>query len=123
MNRGAKSFYELSERAFALERQGKKIIRLNVGNTALPVPEEAVAALHAVQKGKSCGYLPAAGARSLLELLAEREQCTPEQIVVGPGSKFLIYSLLKILHRAGSELLTPAPYWPAYPLIAADLGI
>src|SRR4051812_30042835 len=105
MSGNSKSFYELAERALALAREGKNIIRLNVGNTALPVPEEARAALARSAANLSSGYGPAAGSETLRDAIAEREGCTREEIVVGPGSKFLIFALLSILRRRGGDFV------------------
>ena len=37
-------FYELAERAMELERSGKRLIRLNIGDTGMPVPDVAIEA-------------------------------------------------------------------------------
>ena len=117
-------FYELAEKALALERQGRKLIRLNVGDTNLPVPEAAAAAaIRRIQAGRS-GYGPAAGMEELRQAIAGREGCEPGQVVVGPGSKQIIFGLLSVICRSpGCAIAFPSPYWPAYGLIARHLGL
>jgi aspartate/methionine/tyrosine aminotransferase len=115
-------FYALAEKTMELQRQGRSIIKLNIGETNLPAPEAAVSAglagLH-----RAAGYGPAAGSSDLLDILARRENCKNENIVAGPGSKYLIYALLSILAKPGDTVAFPAPYWPAYPLMCRQLGL
>lgn len=116
-------FYELAEKTLALERQGKKIMRLNVGDTNLPTPKCAIeAAQSELRKGKP-GYGSSAGMPELIEKIAEREKCTQESVVVGPGSKHLLFALLSVLPRKGGTLAFPSPHWPAYELAARQLGL
>lgn len=115
-------FYELSERIFGLEKNGKRIISLNIGDTNLPTPECAVDAAVKSIKTKKSGYGPAAGLAELRERIAEREGCGMDEVVVGPGSKHLIYALMCIIGKGGS-LVFPSPHWPAYGLAARQLGI
>ncbi len=117
------SFYELAERALALERSGKSLIRLNVGDTNLPTPKCVIdAAMLALQSTKS-GYGPGAGLLPLREKIAEREGCEIENVVVGSGSKPLLFALLSVLCKSGDQVSIPAPYWPAYGLMCNQLGL
>ena len=61
----------------------------------------------------------AAGVRLLL---AERHGVEPEQIVVGNGAAELLQSAALALLGPGSELVTPWPSYPLYPLLAAHAG-
>jgi aspartate aminotransferase len=116
-------FYALVERAFALEKQGKRLIKLHIGETNLPTPQCAGdAAAKAIARGHS-DYGPAAGLPLLRERLARREGCAPENVVVGPGSKHLIFALMSVLGRPGAKVAMPTPGYPAYPLIARQLGM
>ncbi|HSB46759.1 MAG TPA: pyridoxal phosphate-dependent aminotransferase [Candidatus Bilamarchaeum sp.] len=116
-------FYELAERALALEREGRKIVRLNVGDTNLPTPLCAVeAAATRMRQGKS-GYGPSAGLQELREAVAGREGCKAANVVVGPGSKHLIYGLMSILCRGGDSVAFPSPHWPMYELACSQLGL
>lgn len=112
-------FYELAEKAFAMERAGKKIIRLNVGDTNLPTPQCAIDAAIASIKEKA-SYGPAAGLHEFRKKIAERENCDISNVVVGSGSKMLLYGLLSILRK---NVTVNAPYWPAYRLICNQLGL
>ncbi|MEW6036009.1 MAG: pyridoxal phosphate-dependent aminotransferase [Candidatus Micrarchaeota archaeon] len=116
-------FYELAEKALALEKAGKKVVRLNIGDTNLPTPQAAVdAGARRMNEGKS-GYGPSAGLPELRERIAEREGCGVENVVVGPGSKHLIYGLMSVLCKKGDGVAFPSPHWPMYALASAQLGL
>jgi len=114
-------FYELAEKALALERAGKKLIRLNIGDTNLPTPQAAVEAATASIRRTKSGYVSSAGISALREKIAQREGCAMENVVVGPGSKHLIFGLLSVLGK--KRVVFPSPYWPAYGLAAKQLRI
>lgn len=116
-------FYELAEKALAIEKSGKKVLRLNVGDTNLAPPACAVeAAKKELEKGVS-GYGSSAGMPALIEKIAEREKCSPREVAVGPGSKLLIFAVLSTLLGKNRNISFPSPYWPAYELICRQLGI
>jgi len=116
-------FYELAEKALKLEREGKKIIRLNVGDTNLPAPECATHAAIEEIKKRNSDYVSSAGIMELKEKIAERENCGIENIIIGPGSKSMIYGLLKVLAEKGDKVNAPSPTWPAYGLLCKHLGL
>lgn len=116
-------FYELAEKTLALEKQGKAIIRLNVGDTGLPVPQCAVLAATGRMTSPCSGYGPAAGLQEFRQMIARREECEPENVVVGPGSKQLIFALLSVLARKGDKVAFSSPHWPMYDLACLQLGL
>jgi len=106
-------FYELAEKIFQLEKQGKKVIRMNFGDTNLSTPTCAVATAVKTLREKKIGYGSAVGLLELREAIAEREDCKVENVVVGPGSKHLIYALLNVTSEGG-KVVFPSPHWPSY---------
>ena len=122
MSQSLQAFYKLYEKVIKLEQSGKSIIKLHVGATMLPVPEVALNVLRKIPSGKS-PYVSAGGLMQLRTVAAQREGCLPENIVVAPGSKLLIYALLHLLKKAGKHFVLPQPAWPAYGLVAEEMGL
>ena len=116
-------FYELAEKALALERAGKKMTRLNIGDTNLPTPQCAIDAVISSVESEKASYCASAGLAKLREKIAKREKCEPGNVVVGPGSKHLIYALMSVLCSKGDKIGFPAPYWPMYGLASRQLGL
>ncbi len=116
-------FYEFAEKVLALEKQGKKLVRLNVGDTNLPTPQCAIDAAIRSMKGSKASYGSSAGLPALRERIAEREGCKPGNVVIGPGSKHLLFGLMEAVCKKGERVAFPSPYWPAYRLISEKLGI
>jgi aspartate aminotransferase len=121
--KGSALFYQLVEDSFQLERAGRKLTKLHIGSTGLAVPKPALEFLKSLPQDTLAPYGPGAGLAEFRKIAAERENVSPDQIVVGPGSKFLIYSFLLTSKPTISELVIPAPFWPAYILMAESLGI
>jgi aspartate/methionine/tyrosine aminotransferase len=116
-------FYELMEKTYKMEKEGARIVKLNIGDTGLPTPVYAMEALENFIHYRKAEYVPAAGIPELREKIAKREGCKVENVVVGSGSKLLIYGLLSILAKPGNRVVFPSPYWPAYVGMCQQLGI
>ena len=117
------SFYELAEKAMELERQGKKIIRLNIGDTNLPTdPRIVEAAVKSMQTTKA-KYGPALGLPELREMIAKREGCDVKNIAIGPSSKYLIFALMSVLLSQKERVVLPTPTWPAYEMVCRQLSL
>ena len=63
--------YEINEKALKLESEGKKIIRLNLGDPDLETPPEIVEAAYEAMKAGKTKYSSAYGENSLRKKLAE----------------------------------------------------
>lgn len=113
--------YKIAEKVIELEEQGKKIIKFNVGDpdqeTNFQIGE---AAFEAIKKGKT-KYGSAKGEKILREKIAKIYQVNPENVIVTPGSKWAIFSLMDIFLKRGDNLILPSPHWPAYQLIAQKI--
>ncbi|MCW4044963.1 MAG: pyridoxal phosphate-dependent aminotransferase [Candidatus Bathyarchaeota archaeon] len=114
--------YEINEKAIKLENEGKKIIKLNIGDPDLETPPEIVeAAYEAMKKGKT-KYASAYGEKKLREKLAAMHGVSADNVVVTPGSKWGVFATMFLLLRGGGNVVTPTPYWTAYELTAKTLG-
>lgn len=115
--------YEISERTMKLEREGKKIIKLNIGDPDQPTPNEIIeAAYEAIKQGKT-KYSFSAGEPELREMLANIHGVSAEKVVITPGSKWAIFALIYLMSKNGGNIIVPSPHWTSYELIAKSLGL
>jgi aspartate aminotransferase len=114
--------YEINEKALKLESEGKKIIRLNLGDPDLATPPEIVEAACAAMKNGKTKYSSSYGENKLRQKIAEVHGVKAEQVVITPGSKWGIFATLFLLLKDGGNVIIPTPYWTAYDLMAKSLG-
>lgn len=113
----------INDRSKELQRKGRTIYRLGLGQSPFPVPVPVVDALklHAHEKD----YLPAKGHRDLRGAVAEFHrkkdgvEAHPDQVLIGPGSKELMFLLQLVFY---DELMVPTPCWVSYVPQATILG-
>ncbi len=117
---GTETAFEVLARAKALEAQGKKVVHLEIGEPDFDTPENIVeAAVKALRSG-STHYGPSAGlphARAAFAEWFSKDRgvpVTPEQIVITPGAKPIIYFTVTALVEAGDEVIYPNPGFPIY---------
>ena len=114
--------YEINEKALRLESEGKKIIRLNLGDPDLATPNEIIEAAYAAMKAGKTKYSSSYGESKLRQKLAELHGVKEENVVITPGSKWGIFATMYLMMRGGGNVIIPTPYWTAYDLIAKSLG-
>ncbi len=114
--------YEINEKAIRLENQGKKIIRLNLGDPDLATPTEIVEAAYAAMKAGKTKYSSAYGEEKLRQKLAKIHGVKAENVVITPGSKWGVFATLYLTMKAGGNIIIPTPYWTAYDLMAKSIG-
>jgi aspartate aminotransferase len=115
-------------RAKELERSGRSIIHLELGepdfHPAKPVND---ALKRAIDEGKD-RYCPVVGVPALREALAVYLRETrnlnvlPQNIVIAPGCKIALFMALMALIDPGDEVLYPDPGFPGYSSITLGLG-
>lgn len=122
---GALSVYA---RAKELEREGRSIIHLELGEPDFHAAPPIVAAVkQALAEGKD-RYCPMAGVPALKQELAAYLKRTrgivvsPESVVMAPGCKIALFFAMMALLEPGDEVLFPEPGFPGYPSIALGLG-
>jgi aspartate aminotransferase len=94
--------------------RGERVVHLAFGEAGLPVHPLLRDALE--QSSSANAYGPVAGSATLRSCVAgyysRRALATePSQVVVGPGSKALLYALLIVLD---GDLVLPRPAWVSY---------
>ncbi|MCL2359494.1 pyridoxal phosphate-dependent aminotransferase [Candidatus Bathycorpusculum sp.] len=115
--------YEINEKALKLESEGKKIIRLNLGDPDMATPPEIVEASYASMKAGKTKYASSYGEMRLRQKIAEIHGVKAENIVITPGSKWGIFASMFLMLKNGGNVIIPTPYWTAYDLIAKTLGV
>jgi aspartate aminotransferase len=115
-------------RAKELERQGRSIIHLELGEPDFhPGPSVVNSAAKALADGKD-RYCAVAGVPALREEIAtylERTRSihvSPDNIVIAPGCKAALFFAMMTLLEPGDEVLYPDPGFPGYSSIALGLG-
>jgi aspartate aminotransferase len=117
---GTETAFEVLNKARALERQGKNIIHLEIGEPDFDTPSNVVeAAVDALHKGWT-HYGPSAGLPDLRQTIADYVsrtrgvKVTPEEVVVVPGGKPIIFFTILALIDEGDEVIYPNPGFPIY---------
>jgi len=125
---GTETAFEVLNRARALEKQGKEIIHLEIGEPDFDTPANVIeAAVDALHKGWT-HYGPAAGLPELRQTIAEyvsRTRGVPvssDEVVVVPGGKPIIFFTMLALVDEGDEVIYPNPGFPIYESMINYLG-
>ena len=114
--------YEINEKALKLESEGKRIIRLNLGDPDMATPPEIVEASYASMKAGKTKYSSSYGELRLRQKIAEVHGVKAENVTITPGSKWAIFVTMFLMLKGGGNVIIPTPYWTAYELIAKSLG-
>ena len=117
---GTETAFEVLARAAELERQGRDIINLGIGQPDFRTPPHIVeAAVRALHDGHH-GYTPAQGILPLREAVAadlsarRGVDVSPANIVVMPGGKPTMFFAILMFGRPGVEIMYPDPGFPIY---------
>lgn len=113
----------INEKCNKLKQEGRPVYKFGLGQSPFPVPQHVVDSLklHASEKD----YLPVKGLMELRKSVAEfnyrhqKIRCTAEDILIGPGSKELIF-LLQLVYYG--DLIIPTPSWVSYSPQARIIG-
>src|SRR5262252_9448671 len=117
---GTETAFEVLVRAKSLEAKGRAIIHLEIGEPDFDTPRNIIdAACDALHKGFT-HYGPSAGLVELREAIARyvsqtrRVNVTPDEVVVVPGGKPIIFFSILALAEDGDEIIYPNPGFPIY---------
>ena len=125
---GTESAFEVLAKARALEKQGKSIIHLEIGEPDFPTPAHVV---EAGQKALAEGwtkYGPTPGLPELRDTIAAYVSRTrgisvsAENVCVVPGGKPIMYFSMTALLEPGDEVIYPDPSFPIYESLINFLG-
>jgi aspartate/methionine/tyrosine aminotransferase len=117
---GTETAFEVLARAQALEAQGRNIIHLEIGEPDFDTPGAIVeAGVKALREGYT-HYTPSPGIMPLRRAIADEMrrsrglEVSPEQVVVTPGAKPILFFVLLALIDEGDEVICPDPGFPIY---------
>lgn len=120
--------YEVLARAHELERAGSDIIHLEIGEPDFRTPENiARAGIEAIEAGRT-RYNPPSGVSGLRAAIAEsagRQRgitLKPDEVVIGPGAKPMLFLPALALINPGDEVILPDPGFPTYAAMVEIAG-
>jgi aspartate aminotransferase len=112
--------YQVLARAQELERSGREVIHLEIGQPDFETFDNIrVAGIRAITEGKT-RYTPPMGIGRLRQVIAEQAggqrglQINPNQVVVTPGAKPNLFFPALALIEPGDEVIYPNPGFPTY---------
>ena len=119
---------DVLERAHELEREGRDIIHLQIGEPDFPTPKCICdAAREAIGRGET-HYTHSLGLIELREAICEyyygkySVTIDPDQILVTSGTSPALFMIFSALLEAGDEIIMSDPHYPCYPNFAEFLG-
>jgi aspartate aminotransferase len=117
---GTETAFEVLAKARALEKQGKDIVHLEIGEPDFDTPKNIrEAAVKAINAGYT-HYGPSAGLPDFRETIAQYVSKTrgikaeADEVVVTPGAKPIMFFSILALVNPGDEVLYPNPGFPIY---------
>ena len=117
---GTETAFTVLARANELERAGRSVIHLEIGEPDFDTPSHVrEAARQALADGQT-HYCPAAGIPALRAAAAAYFRQTrglavaPERVLVGTGAKPFLFFTILALTNPGDEIIYPDPGFPIY---------
>ncbi|HTR66669.1 MAG TPA: pyridoxal phosphate-dependent aminotransferase [Terriglobales bacterium] len=125
---GTETAFEVLAKARALERQGRSVIHLEIGEPDFDTPSNIVeSAVHALHKGWT-HYGPSAGLPELRQAVAEEVSRSrgvdvdSSEVVIVPGGKPIIFFSILALADVEDEVIYPNPGFPIYESMIRYVG-
>jgi aspartate aminotransferase len=125
---GTETAFEVLVKARALEAQGRDVIHLEIGEPDFDTPRHVIeAGKRALDEGYT-HYGPSAGLPELREAIARDVSqfraltVQPNQVVVTPGAKPIMFFVILALAQAGDEVIYPNPGFPIYESVIRFVG-
>jgi aspartate/methionine/tyrosine aminotransferase len=125
---GTESAFEVLARARALEAEGRQIVHLEIGEPDFDTaPHIRAAACRALEEGYT-HYGPSAGLAPAREAVARyvartRDiEVSPDQVVITPGGKPIMFFTILACVDEGDEVLLPDPGFPIYESVVRYVG-
>ena len=124
----AESAFQILAEANALEAQGRSVIHCEIGQPDFATPDHIIKAAYEAMKAGYTGYSPAPGYPDVRAAIAreagERKglDLSPENIIIVPGGKPIMFFTMLMLVSPGDEVLYPNPGFPIYESVIRFAG-
>ena len=126
---GTETAFEAAARGRALEATGRSVIHLEIGEPDFDTPQHIkdAAARGLLEQGMT-HYTAAEGIAPLRQAIADDVrrwkgiEATPEQVIVTPGAKPIMFFAMLALVEEGDEVIYPNPGFPIYESMAEYVG-
>lgn len=118
----------MTVKARALRAAGVDVIQLTIGEPDFDSPPHAIEAAHVAALRGDTKYPPVDGTPALKQAIQRKFRrdrgldYALDEIAVANGGKQVIFNALMATVEEGDEVLIPAPYWAAYPLMVQVVG-
>lgn len=125
---GTETAFEVLVKARALEAKGRDVVHLEIGEPDFDTPRHIIEAGKEALDGGHTHYGPSAGLPELRAAIAQdisrsrHIRVTPEQVVVTPGAKPIMFYVILALAQAGDEVIYPNPGFPIYESVIRFVG-
>ncbi len=117
---GTEAAFQVLARANALERQGRSIVNLCIGQPDFKTPGHIVEAAQKALADGHHGYTLANGILPLREAVSadlhrrHGVEISPERVLVVPGGKVTMFFAIMMFGETGTEIIYPNPGFPIY---------
>jgi aspartate/methionine/tyrosine aminotransferase len=119
---GSENAFEILARAREIEAHGRRVVHMEIGEPDFDTPEHIKKAAVDALYDNHTHYTPSSGLPSLRAVIAEyasrfrriSPEWEPQNVVVGPGAKPVIWNTLSALLNPGDEFVYFDPAYPAY---------
>ena len=112
--------FTVLSRAQELERQGRKIINLGIGQPDFTPPQHIINEAINALRFKPHGYTDARGILKLREVISKeyydlfKKNINPDNVLISPGGKPILYITISLLSDVGDEIIISNPSFPIY---------
>ena len=125
---GTESAFEVLVKARELEARGRDVVHLEIGEPDFDTPPHIVDAARQALSSGYTHYGPPAGLPELREAIARDVSgirgisVDPDQVVVTPGAKPIMFYAIMALAQPGDEVIYPDPGFPIYESVIRFAG-
>ena len=125
---GTETAFDVLARTRVLESQGKRVLHLEIGEPDFPTPPHIVeAGIRGLRDGAT-KYGPPPGLPQLREAVCQRVlqdvgvRAAPDEVVITPGAKPILFFAILATVGPGDEVLCPDPGFPIYESVVRFAG-